>query len=74
MLDSWTWACQDSTCYCVSAEYPRHDEGRQIYLVALTGYGQSEDRLRSVEAGFRRSFGEALDVNQLAQLLQRAHR
>jgi CheY-like chemotaxis protein/anti-sigma regulatory factor (Ser/Thr protein kinase) len=51
-----------------------HDEGKQIYLVALTGYGQPEDRLRSKEAGFDEVAVKPLDVNQLAQLLQRVKR
>jgi CheY-like chemotaxis protein len=43
-----------------------HDSGAQIYLVALTGYGQSEDRLRSPEAGFDDHLVKPVDVNQLA--------
>ena len=50
-----------------------HDEGKQIYLVALTGYGQSEDRHRSEEAGFDDHVVKPLDIDQLTQLLQRAH-
>src|SRR5205823_1225873 len=37
--------------YALARSIRAHDESRQIYLVALTGYGQSEDRLRSKEAG-----------------------
>ena len=48
-----------------------HDEGKKIYLVALTGYGQPEDRLRSKEAGFDEVAVKPLDVNQLMLLLQR---
>ena len=51
-----------------------HDEGKQIYLVALTGYGQPEDRLRSKEAGFDELVLKPLDVQQLALLLQRGNR
>ena len=51
-----------------------HDEGKAIYLVALTGYGQPEDRLRSKEAGFDEVAVKPLDVNQLALLLQRTKR
>jgi two-component system CheB/CheR fusion protein len=49
------------------------DEGKQIYLVALTGYGQPEDRLRSKEAGFDEHVVKPLDLRQLALLLQRAN-
>jgi CheY-like chemotaxis protein len=50
------------------------EKGKQIYLVALTGYGQPEDRLRSREAGFDEIAVKPLDVNQLALLLQRVKR
>ena len=51
-----------------------HDEGKKIYLVALTGYGQPEDRLRSKEAGFDEVAVKPLDLNQLALLLKRVKR
>jgi DNA-binding response OmpR family regulator len=60
--------------YALARSIRAHDEGKQIYLVALTGYGQSEDRLRSEEAGFDDHMVKPLDVNQLALLLQRANR
>jgi len=60
--------------YALARSIRAHDEGKQIYLVALTGYGQSEDRLRSKEAGFDDHVVKPLAVNQLAQLLQRANR
>ena len=60
--------------YALARSIRAHDEGKQIYLVALTGYGQSEDRLRSQEAGFDDHVVKPLAVNQLAQLLQRANR
>lgn len=60
--------------YALARSIRAHDEGKQIYLVALTGYGQSEDRLRSKEAGFDDHVVKPLALNQLAQLLQRANR
>ena len=60
--------------YALARSIRAHDEGKEIYLVALTGYGQSEDRLRSAEAGFDDHVVKPLAVNQLAQLLQRANR
>ncbi|MFN7135732.1 MAG: response regulator, partial [Myxococcales bacterium] len=38
-------------------------------LVALTGYGRSEDRSRALEAGFDRHLVKPLDPEQLAGLL-----
>jgi len=51
-----------------------HDQCKQIYLVALTGYGRAEDRLRSKEAGFDELVVKPLNVNQLALLIQRGNR
>jgi two-component system, chemotaxis family, CheB/CheR fusion protein len=51
-----------------------HDACKTIYLVALTGYGQPQDRLRSKEAGFDELVVKPLEVSQLALLLQRGHR
>ncbi|MBV9865324.1 MAG: response regulator [Abitibacteriaceae bacterium] len=41
----------------------------QIYLVALTGYGQPEDRLRTEEAGFNRHLVKPVDPQQLNDIL-----
>jgi PAS domain S-box-containing protein len=60
--------------YALARSIRAHDEGKEIYLVALTGYGQSEDRLRSKEAGFDELVVKPLDVKQLALLLQRGNR
>ena len=60
--------------YALARSIRAHDEGKQIYLVALTGYGQSEDRLRSEAAGFDDHVVKPLDGDQLARLLQRAPR
>jgi PAS domain S-box-containing protein len=60
--------------YTLARNIRAHAEGKQIYLVALTGYGQSEDRLRSEQAGFDELVVKPLDVNQLALLIQRGNR
>ncbi len=60
--------------YALARSIRGHDEGKQIYLVALTGDGQPEDRLRSKEAGFDELVVKPLDVNQLALLVQGAKR
>jgi PAS domain S-box-containing protein len=57
--------------YALARSIRAHDEGKQIYLVALTGYGQAEDRRRAKEAGFDELVVKPLDVNQLARLIQR---
>jgi CheY-like chemotaxis protein/anti-sigma regulatory factor (Ser/Thr protein kinase) len=60
--------------YALARRIRDHEEGKQIHLIALTGYGQSEDRIRSEEAGFDDHVVKPIDVKQLALLLQRAHR
>jgi signal transduction histidine kinase/ActR/RegA family two-component response regulator len=44
---------------------------QQIALVALTGYGQDSDRLRSTQAGFAAHLVKPVDVQQLTQVLGR---
>jgi CheY-like chemotaxis protein/anti-sigma regulatory factor (Ser/Thr protein kinase) len=43
--------------------------GRQVLLVALTGWGQDEDRQRSKEAGFDAHFVKPVDFDALLKLL-----
>ena len=50
-------------------ENPRH---KHILLVALTGYGQEEDRQRSQMAGFNAHFVKPVELAELQKLL--AHR
>ena len=41
----------------------------EIYLVALTGYGEEEDRVRAEAAGFDVHFVKPVDIPALAKLL-----
>ena len=43
---------------------------RSAVLVALTGYGQSEDRRKSLEAGFDHHLTKPVDFEVLKALLQ----
>jgi signal transduction histidine kinase len=45
--------------------------GRNITLVALTGWGQDTDRRRSREAGFDSHLVKPLDMDKLTELLER---
>jgi PAS domain S-box-containing protein len=49
-------------------------ETRSAYLVAVTGYGQTNDRDRSLEAGFDAHLVKPIDVDVLASQLQRRSR
>jgi CheY-like chemotaxis protein len=42
--------------------------GRDIYLVALTGYGQADDRLRALQAGFDLHLTKPVDPQQINDL------
>ena len=44
-------------------------ESRHITLVALTGYGQEEDRRRAIEAGFHHHLTKPTSLDQLVRLL-----
>jgi CheY-like chemotaxis protein len=41
-----------------------------ITLIALTGYGQEEDRLRAMEAGFHAHLVKPIDLDQLSHVLK----
>jgi CheY-like chemotaxis protein len=43
--------------------------GTDILLIAVTGYGQPEDRRRTLEAGFDRHLVKPIDVDELQRLL-----
>jgi CheY-like chemotaxis protein len=43
--------------------------GKTMLLVALTGWGQEEDRRRSEQTGFDRHLVKPVDLNELTQLL-----
>jgi PAS domain S-box-containing protein len=43
--------------------------GDRVYLIALTGYGQADDRRRTLEAGFDAHIVKPVDPEELSQLL-----
>ena len=47
----------------------REASGSLMFLVALTGYGQPEDRMRAVAAGFDVHLTKPIDFNVLQQIL-----
>jgi two-component system CheB/CheR fusion protein len=56
----------------VAARLRQRPETRKVLLVAMTGWGQEEDRRRSREAGFDQHFVKPLDPRALDELLARA--
>ena len=53
----------------VARRMREHPEARQMTLVALTGWGQREDRRRTHEAGFDYHLVKPADVNTLQSIL-----
>ena len=49
----------------------RAARGRGVYLIALTGYGQPDDRRRALEAGFDLHFTKPVDIGELGRVLAR---
>ena len=47
----------------------RQPWGQHIFIIALTGYGQPEDRQRALEAGFDAHMVKPADVNELVKLI-----
>jgi CheY-like chemotaxis protein len=45
------------------------EKGRRMVIVALTGWGQQEDRQRSLQAGFDRHLTKPVTEDQLAEML-----
>lgn len=45
--------------------------GRDVILVAMTGWGQDEDRVRSLEAGFNFHMVKPVAMSALEELLPR---
>jgi signal transduction histidine kinase/ActR/RegA family two-component response regulator len=52
------------------AQQVRRELGHEVYLIAMTGYGQPEDRQRALDAGFDAHFTKPLDLKALEALLQ----
>lgn len=49
----------------------RNEHGRKLLLVAVTGYGQEEDRQRAKSAGFDHHLVKPIDVKDLSDVLAR---
>jgi CheY-like chemotaxis protein len=57
--------------YAVARELRRRPDTRAIRLVAVTGYGQAEDRRRAVAAGFDQHVTKPVDATMLDEMLGR---
>jgi two-component system CheB/CheR fusion protein len=59
----------DMDGYEVARRLRMTTHGKGAYLVALTGYGQPEDRQRALEAGFDTHLVKPVDPDDLVKLL-----
>jgi PAS domain S-box-containing protein len=55
--------------YAVARRLREHDSGDRLLLIALSGYGQEQDRRRAIEAGFDHHFTKPIDLEQLDRML-----
>ena len=55
--------------YEIARQARQQPEGRDVMLIALTGWGQDEDRRQSKEAGFDHHLIKPLDLDALRALL-----
>ncbi len=56
--------------YEVARTIRRSDQGSDVFLVALTGYGRPEDRARALDAGFDVHLVKPLEIRRLTELME----
>jgi CheY-like chemotaxis protein len=47
----------------------RESWGQAMHLIAMTGWGQEEDKRKSAEAGFDRHLVKPIDLEELVRIL-----
>jgi len=57
--------------YDTARRFRQEEWGREIVLIALTGWGREEDRRRAEEAGFDGHLIKPVQVSALRQMLER---
>jgi len=55
--------------YAVAKELRREPWGDAVHLIALTGWGQEEDRQRARDAGFDHHMTKPIDLEELEKIL-----
>jgi CheY-like chemotaxis protein len=56
--------------FAVAQAFRTEPQLQQVTLVALTGWGQPEDRQRTQEAGFHHHLVKPVDTEELNRLIQ----
>ncbi len=62
----------DMDGYETARRIRQHPQGRDLTLVALTGWGRQQDRRRTLEAGFDHHFVKPIETDTLETLLAAA--
>ena len=65
----WTSACRELDGYEVAQQIRELPRGRQLKLIALTGYGQPEDRARALRGGFDDHLVKPVELGALSRSL-----
>jgi CheY-like chemotaxis protein len=60
----------DTTGYEVARQIRAEPWGGSVLLIAVTGWGQKEDKSRAVSAGFDHHLTKPVDMNEVEELLQ----
>ena len=60
--------------YEVAARMRQLPEGKDVTLIALTGWGQQEDRRRAERAGFDHHVTKPIDLDALPEIVRRGRR
>jgi len=58
--------------YALAGRIRALPNGRSMRLIALTGYGQDEDRRRALSAGFDQHLVKPVDIDRLQEILAQA--
>jgi DNA-binding response OmpR family regulator len=56
--------------YEVARRLRRLDETKNAFLIAMTGYGRTEDRIRALSAGFNYHITKPADLNELDAVIK----
>ncbi len=64
----------DLSGYEVAAELRKTYAGRELYLAAITGWGQPEDRIKAFAAGFDHHVLKPADGTKIREILRLADR
>jgi len=60
----------DLTGYEAARAIRQSDYGRSVYLIAMTGWGQVEDKAHSAQAGFDEHLTKPVDPDRIVELLR----